>query len=327
MITYNQLRTFLAVARAGSLTRAARELRASQPTVSLQLRALRRSLGAILIERPDNGFRLTAAGEKLRRYAEETLGGLHTLQQDIQALDGTLAGPLAVGLTFLLSGHVLPPALSRFRGQFPGVDLQVHVDLPEPLFDGLAGNTLDVACYLRVRTRAGLTVEPVATEEFVIFASPAHPLAGRRRVTPEELSEHPFVVLTLEPFRELLESKLCAAGVKPRLVVETRNHDAVKQMVEGNAGYSILIRPLVADELARGQLVTLNLEGPPILGEIVVAYATRSVVPPLVAEFVRFLRAELAAERGGPSLDGPFHVATDPRRNGSPRRRKPRSRS
>src|SRR5712692_7958358 len=167
-ITYPQLRTFLAVVRARRLTKPARELNTSQPTVSLQLRALRKSLGATLIERPNNDFRLTPAGEKLRGYAEETLGGLRTVKQEIAALKGTLAGPLAVGLTFALSGHVLPPALSRFRAQFPGVDLQVHVDVPEPLFVGLAGNTLDVACYLRVRTRAGLTIEPVAIEEFVI---------------------------------------------------------------------------------------------------------------------------------------------------------------
>src|SRR5712691_1798791 len=114
MMTYNQLRTFLAVVRAGNLTKAARELNASQPTVSLQLRALRRSLGATLIERVDSGLRLTPAGEKLRKYAEEALGGLRTLQQDISVLKGTLTGPLAVGITFVLSGHVLSSPIARF---------------------------------------------------------------------------------------------------------------------------------------------------------------------------------------------------------------------
>src|SRR5262249_47466908 len=137
MITYHQLKTFLAVVRAGNLTKAARELNTTQPTVSLQLQALRKSLGAALIERPDSGFRLTPAGEHLRRYAEQTLEGLRAVKQEIGALKGTLAGPLTIGITFILSGHVLPVPLSRFRAQFPGVDLQVHVDLPEPLFSGL----------------------------------------------------------------------------------------------------------------------------------------------------------------------------------------------
>ena len=96
-------------------------------------------------------------------------------------------------------------------------------------------------------------------------------------------------------FRELLEGKLGAAGVKPRTVVEARNLDEVKGLVERNAGYSLQIRPLVADELAAGQLVGLKLEGPPILADIVAAFVSRPVVSPLVDGFVRFLRAELSA--------------------------------
>ena len=295
IMTYNQLRTFLAVVRAGNLTKAARELNASQPTVSLQLRALRRSLGATLIERVDSGLRLTPAGEKLRKYAEEALGGLRTLQQDISALKGTLSGPLTVGITFVLSGHVLPSPIARFRAQFPGVDLAVHVDIPGPLFRNLLGNKLDVACYLSVLPPPELTVEVLGQEEMVIIASPEHPLAGRRRITPDELSEQPFVVSTPVGFRELLEGKLGAAGVKPRTVVEARNLDEVKGLVERNAGYSLQIRPLVADELAAGQLVGLKLEGPPILADIVAAFVSRPVVSPLVDGFVRFLRAELSA--------------------------------
>jgi DNA-binding transcriptional LysR family regulator len=324
-ITYPQLRTFIAVVRARSLTKAARELNTSQPTVSLQLRALRKSLGATLIERPDNAFRLTPAGEKLRRYAEETLGGLRMVQQEIAALKGTLAGPLAVGVTFALSSHVLPAALSRLRAQFPGVDVEFHVDLPEPLFRHLLGNTLDVACYIRVRTPPGLTVEPLGDEELVIIASPQHPLAGRRRVTPHELSDQSFVV-PLEPlFRELLEDKLRAAGVTPRTVIEARNNDAVKRLVERNAGYSMYVKPRVATELARGQLVVLSLDGPPILGEIVAAFVSRPVVSPLVRGFVRFLRAELAGDRSAPGLDERARLATGAGRTGSTRRRRSRS--
>ena len=87
MMTYTQLRTFLAVVRAGNLTKAARELNASQPTVSLQLRALRRSLGAILIERVDSGLRLTPAGEKLiMDLATQTGLGLRFEQMKERAL-------------------------------------------------------------------------------------------------------------------------------------------------------------------------------------------------------------------------------------------------
>jgi DNA-binding transcriptional LysR family regulator len=324
MITYPQLRTFLAVVRARSLTKAARELNTSQPTVSLQLRALRKSLGATLVERPDSGFRLTPAGDRLRRYAEQTLGGLRAVQQEIAALKGTLAGPLAVGFTFAVGARVLPVALSRFRAQFPGVDVEVHVDLPEPLFRRLLGDTLDVACYIRVRTPPGLTIERVGDQELVVIVSPQHPLARRKRVSPMELSDQPFVVAAQQIFRELLEDKLRAAGVTLRTVIEARNHDAVKRLVESNAGYSMYVRPLVATELAAGQLVVLNLTGPPILGEIVAAFASRPFVSPLVHEFVRFLRTELSDNHGASRSDGRARLATKDRTASSPSQRRSR---
>ena len=91
VITYRQLETFLAVARTGRLTKAARELNAKQPTVSLQLRELRKFVGAPLFEGPGGTFRLTPAGESLCRYAEETVGGLRLLRQEVAARTGHFA--------------------------------------------------------------------------------------------------------------------------------------------------------------------------------------------------------------------------------------------
>ena len=296
MITYHQLRTFLAVVRTGSLTKAARELHATQPTVSLQLHALRSFLGAPLFERPGGRFRLTPAGERLRRYAEESVGGLRSLQQDVAVLMGSLAGPLAIGATFVVSRYVLPSVLSRFREQFPDVDVQLHVEFPEPLFRDLLSNGLDVGCHIGARTPSGLTVERLADAEFVIISSPRHPLAGRRRITPRELSGHAFVAFASVPLRELIEEKLRGAGVAPRVVAEARHHDAIKKLVERSAGYAMLIRASVEDDLVRGRLVSLELDGPPIVGEIVMTYRSQPAISPLVREFINFVRAELEAK-------------------------------
>ncbi|HMH52501.1 MAG TPA: LysR family transcriptional regulator [Candidatus Acidoferrum sp.] len=292
-ITYHQLRTFLAVARSGSLTKAARELNATQPTVSLQLRALRGFLGTPLFERPGGRFRLTHAGERLRRYAEDTVGGLRSLQQDVATVKGTLAGPLAVGTTFVISRYVLPSILSRFLEQAPGIELQLYVEFPEPVFRGLLANSLDVACYINVPVPPGLTVERLCDEEFVIFVSPNHPLARRRLVAPAELSREPFIASVSAPLRALTDAKLRAAGVTPRVMAEARHHDAIKKMVEHDTGYAMLIRSSVADELAGGRLVAVKLDGAPILAELVAAYRSRPAVSPLVREFVDFIRVEL----------------------------------
>lgn len=298
MITYHQLRTFLVIARTGSLTKAARELNATQPTVSLQLHALQKFLGKPLLQRDGNTFQLTPSGERLRRYAEDALGGLRILQQDIAALDGNVAGPLAVGATFVVSRYVLPSALFRFREQFPDVNVHLHLDFPEPLFKGLSANTLDVVCYLDVRTPAEFTVESVGAEELVIVVSPAHPLAGRRRITPQQLNEQAFVAPASHTLRESIEAKLRERGVALRIVAEGNHMDAVKKLVERNVGVSALIRASVADELTSRRLVALRLNGAPMHSEIVMAYRSRTAATPLVQEFIRFVRADLTHRDG-----------------------------
>jgi DNA-binding transcriptional LysR family regulator len=98
--------------------------------------------------------------------------------------------------------------LARFRTQFPAVDIQVHIQRPDPLFARLLAHSLDVVCYVKVRTPPELSVESVGHEELVIVASPNHRLARRRRISARELSEEPLVVTGVTVFRELVEEKL-----------------------------------------------------------------------------------------------------------------------
>lgn len=306
MVTYGQLRTFLAVARAGSVTQAARELGASQPTVSLQIKALGETLATTLVERHARGLRLTPAGEALKLYASSVLDGLRALEQHLEGLKGGRAGSLAVGASATAGGYVLPAVLSRFRARFPQVDVQLHVDNPEHLFRDLLSGTLDVVFSVGVRVPAGITQEAVRDEELVPVVSARHPLAARRRVTPGELSRQPLVTsLRGALFRELVERKLREAGVVPRVAVEARHPEAMKKLVENDMGYALLFRPSVADELASGRLIALRLRGGPIRGKLILAFRSHPVLPPLVRQFVGFVRAELAH---GHSNDGLSHA-------------------
>jgi LysR family hydrogen peroxide-inducible transcriptional activator len=194
------------------------------------------------------------------------------------------------------------PWLPRFRAQFPGVTIQVHVDRPGPLFTQLLAETLDVVCFLRVRTPPGLDLEPFGQEELVIIVSSRHRLARRRRVSAEELSGERLIVGYISPFREMVKAKLHAAGVIPQEVEEVENYETVKeQLVARGTGYSMHVKRMVATELATGQLVALRLEGPPLLGELVVAFRSRPATPPLIQEFARFLRTERSRSEGAAS--------------------------
>ena len=78
----------------------------------------------------------------------------------------------------------------------------------------------------------------------------------------------------------------------------TLHPEAMKKLVEHNMGYALLFRPSVADELRSGRLVALHLHGGPLMGSMILAFRSHPVLPPLVQQFVGFVRAELARDRG-----------------------------
>lgn len=328
MITYHQLQTFLAVVRTGNVTKAARELKAKQPTVSLQLSSLRRFLGMPLFERPGGKFRLTAAGERLKRYAEESVDGLRSLQQDIELLQatlikplqGTLVGSFGLGYTYVLSRYVMPSVLSRFLAKFSGVEIHLVVDLPEPLFDALARGGLDVACLMNTSVPPGLTAEKVGEEPLVVFASPRHPLAALGRVTPGELSAQPFIASLSPALRSFIDTKLREAGVTPRVAAEALHHDTIKSLVSRDFGYSMVIRSVVANELATGELVALMLDGPPIVVDLVAIYRSNPNLSPVIREFIDFTRRELLHGTPGAAPPAPIRRRPGARRRASARR-------
>src|ERR1043166_8378515 len=114
-----QLRTFAAIARLGSLSAASGAVSLSQPAVSRQVQALERRLNARLLERGARGVRLTEAGEAAARAAADVLARLEELETEIARLGGAEGGPLRLGATVTVCLYLLPPLLGRYRERYP----------------------------------------------------------------------------------------------------------------------------------------------------------------------------------------------------------------
>jgi DNA-binding transcriptional LysR family regulator len=114
-----QLRTFAAIARLGSLSAASAAVHLSQPAVSRQVQALERRLGARLLERGARGVQLTEAGEAVARGAADVLSRLEELEGELALLRGGEGGTLRVGATVTVCLYLLPPLLRRFRERYP----------------------------------------------------------------------------------------------------------------------------------------------------------------------------------------------------------------
>src|SRR6266705_674256 len=160
------LHTLEAVARHGSFSRAARELRLTQPAVSMQVRQLERDLGLPLLERVGKRTYTTKAGEVLLAHAGRALQELERGVELVQRLRGIVAGRVRLGTSASFSIYLLPPALRRFRARYPQTELVV-----------VTGNAPEIAREPLILFEQGATLRRVIDEWFQRGrASPALPM-------------------------------------------------------------------------------------------------------------------------------------------------------
>lgn len=253
--SYDLLRTFLTVYRARSVTRAAELLQLSQPAVTAQIKVLEQVVRRPLFERVARGMAPTAAADELAGRVAVPLDTLEELVMDDLGEPGFgrvvhLGGPAE-----LVCARVLPSLAAMVAD---GLQLRVTLGLPEQLLAALADGSLDVVISTVRPRRAGLRVEALCDEEFVLVAAPSWGI--------EELHQAPLVAyaenlpILRRYWRTVFDTRLTR---RPALVVPDLR--GVLAAVAAGAGATVLPRYLCVTEIAEGRLrVLLEPELPPI---------------------------------------------------------------
>ncbi|MBP0453212.1 MULTISPECIES: LysR family transcriptional regulator [unclassified Kitasatospora] len=265
-----QLRYFLAVAETRHFTRAADAVHVAQPSLSQQIRALERELGAELFHRTRGNIALTDAGDALLPLARRILADTESARLAVQETVQLRRGRVRLGAPPSLCTSLVPDVLRVFRDRYPGVALVVREGGSRDLVRTLAAGELDVALIITPpsgEASPALHVTELLHEELVLVARSAQ---GRRRtVRVTELRGRPLVM-----FREgydLREATLAAcraAGFEPEFAVEGGEMDAVLGFVRAGLGPAVL-PGMVA---ARSGLVVTPFAGPGLGRTIAVAH-------------------------------------------------------
>ena len=247
-INYHHLHLFRAVARAGTLARAATELRLTEPTVSTQIKALEQYFGQPLFTRTSRRLQLTAAGQTALRYADDifTLGD--ELAQTMAGTSGDRSHRLLVGIADvvpkLIAHRLIEPAL-RVPG---GVILTCTDDTPERLVAALSVHALDllitdapVTPGLNIRAFNHLLGESTIT----VYGTPV--LAARYRADfPHSLHGAPFLLpLHTSSIRRALDTWFHQEDVRP--VVSGEFADSALLKVFGQNGHGLFAAPTVLE--------------------------------------------------------------------------------
>jgi DNA-binding transcriptional LysR family regulator len=243
-----RLAALVAVADAGSITRAAARLGYTAPALSQQIAKLEREAGAVLLVRSHRGARLTAAGELLAEHARRVLDEMDRARRELAGLTGLAGGRLRVGTFTTVGIHLLPPVLSAFRRAHPDVELTVAEYEPPGGVTAVATGEVDVALTHAYEpaepaaTPQGVVVEALLVEELVLVTAPGHVLAGGSgRLPVGELAGQPLISSApSHPPRKGVERALASAGATPAVVCESPGYALVCALVSAGLGVAVV---------------------------------------------------------------------------------------
>jgi DNA-binding transcriptional LysR family regulator len=290
-MTLGQLRTFVEVARAGSVGGAAAALFVTEPSVSAAVASLRREIGVALVELDGRGIRLTPAGEELARYAEQIVG---LSSQAVRAAREAGGGPghlRLVGVT-TAGEYVLPPLLAEFRSRYPQVQVSLEVGNRATVIGRLVAREADLAVGGRPPAESQISGEAFLDNPLVIVARADHPLSARRSIAATAIAGETW--LLREPgsgTRETTEELWARKGIAPASVMTVGSNGAIKQAAAVGLGVTLMSKHAVSAELESGSLAQLRVKGTPLRRSWYALHLERAPIPRSAQLFLNLLRS------------------------------------
>ncbi len=256
------LRIFAAVAEYRNFSRAAESLYISQPAVSRAVQELETQVGLALLDRSHRVPALTDAGILLHQYAQRLFAVEQAAETALEQFRGLERGHLAIGASHTTGTYLLPPLLSQFHQEYPGVRLSLEIANTQTVIEKLHTQPLDIAFVEGPVTDKDFIVTPWRTDQLVIIAPPNHPLIYQQPIKIDQIAKEPYVQRELgSGTREIVETAFRQKGITLNVAIELNSNQAVKQAVSAGLGISIVSDVTIALEVASRKLTTIAVRG------------------------------------------------------------------
>ena len=253
---FDQLETFLEVARLSSFSRAAEKRFRTQPAISSQIRSLEEEVGAKLLDRSGGKVSITAPGKLFQKFAEETIAARKAAISAIAETERIPRGEIVVGANEGTCLHILPEVFAEFKKQYPDVAVNISRADYAKILESVIDNSVDFGVLSLPVTDVRLTVVLLHRDELVIIAPPTHPLAKQKAATIAEVAQYPLILPKAGHTRDALESLFHERKLKPRCAMELDSSELLKRFVAVNAGVGFISRSNVPEDV-RAQVLTI----------------------------------------------------------------------
>lgn len=304
------LRIFMAIANARSLTNGAQEMHLTAPTVSYRLKNLEAALGAALFHRTPKGMTLTAAGETVYRYCQVVLSNIDRLHGEMGRYTSGVTGLIRV---FANSSTLnqLPVPLSRYLAAYPNVNIDLEEHLSDETVRAVQENRADIGLVASVVHLRGLESIVYGHDELVFITVPGHPLTKLKRVTIDTALQYDVVSVGRNSSNFLYLQQIASSlGCHMNVRVHVPNFAAALRCVQEGVGITLVPRAIAEPAVNEQHVEMVRLdEHWPIRRQMIVA-RSMTELPDYTKAFVRQL-CEHSEEIGGaqPQLPAAIQAA------------------
>lgn len=285
-----------AVARHGSIRKAAEALNVAASALNRQILDLEADLGSTLFERLPRGLRPTAAGEVFLAYARQAISELKVVESRIEQLRGLVRGQVNVAAVESVAGGLLPAAITKFQATHPNVRFHVRIGAPEELVSALAADQTDLVLTHHAPATGDIAVVTVTQQALCAMVVPDHPLADRATLRLRDCLGYPLALAdTSLAGRALIEQVLVQASftLEPRMV--SNSVEAMKAFARLNRGVCFQFHSPGKAIVPPGDMIAIPLVDRPLQqAKLILATRRGRVLPIAAAAFVELLCSEFA---------------------------------
>ena len=258
---FDQLETFLEVARHTSFSKAAEKRFRTQPAISSQIRALEDEVGAKLFDRSGGKVSLTAAGKAFQKYVEETLEARKSMLTAIGEMERVPKGEIVVGANEATCLHVLPEVFAEFKKQYPDVNVGIQRAERGKILESIIDNSVDFGVVSIPVTDNRLTVVQIHRDELVVIAAPNHPLSKlkSKSATVADVVKFPLLLPKMGRTRDAIEALFDERKLKPIISMELDSSELLKRFVAADVGVGFIARSNVLEDVKAGVLAAIPM--------------------------------------------------------------------
>jgi len=287
---FDQLATFVFVAKLKSFSRAGQKVFRSQSAVSAQIRQLEQAYKARLLDRSAKSVELTPAGKVLFEYAEKLLRLRDESIQVVADRGSVVQGPIVFGANEATCLYLLPDIFAEFQRRYPLVQISIYRNFSHKILQRVEDGSVDVGIVTLPIKSPNLKVHHIYKDRLRFMVSARNPLAHRSKITLAEVAEQPLIFPRTGYTRQVLDKLFRPYRSRIHVTMELPSIGMIKRFVAADAGVSFISESFARDQVKAGEVKLLTVEGLDLWRELGLVYRRDRSLPRAALALIGMIR-------------------------------------